>query len=228
MATFANSPIGFNPLFPSPITHTIEYEPTIDLAEAQLILHAKSLASSLPPAKEISGMMDSMKINCLRKGKIQTAGNGMRYLVAVDGTRPAHNAFLRVLEMAKPGDHVFVVTAWRDRLPSQFRDPKAQILLQYQLWKAARNISNGYLKFLKDKLISPGEEENEDLEREIEKVEYTVLFPRCTDISFLLLSLVKQYNINLLAMGRSTNSSNIGAHTKYCQFNGTCSILMTR
>ena len=84
------------------ISQRIEYKIEKDAWKILMVEH--------PSTSELQDMKKLNKVNCLHKGNFD-ACTGKRYMICIDGTKSAKEAFQNVLKLVDPSkDHVFVVT----------------------------------------------------------------------------------------------------------------------
>jgi len=165
---------------------------------------------------EIAEIKKLNRVNCLHRGKFENC-SGKIYMVAVDGTKSADEAFEHTLKLLNPEDHLFFVTV-RERLPDQEEiDEESSTVLRYQLWRAAAGIITSY----QDKLFAMKT-----------KIEFTSVMPEAWDAREVLCALARRYKVDVLVVAKHKKgelrhkSRYFRSFSTYVVKNSKCSVVV--
>jgi len=191
---------------------------TIEEAEHKIGKDAwKILMVEQPTDKELAEMKKLNRVNCLHKGNFDSC-TGKRYMVCIDGTKSAKDAFFNVMKLVDPErDHVFIVTVRERAVADDFYDDHNKAILIHKLWRAAAGIVNTY----QDELVRLFEG----------KLEYTSIMPEAFDAREMVCALAKKYKADVLVIGKHKDnevrhsSKYFRSFQKYCQGHARCTVM---
>eukprot|EP01119_Soliformovum_irregulare_P006827 TRINITY_DN19249_c0_g1_i1.p1 TRINITY_DN19249_c0_g1~~TRINITY_DN19249_c0_g1_i1.p1 ORF type:complete len:227 (-),score=61.31 TRINITY_DN19249_c0_g1_i1:122-802(-) len=137
----------------------------------------------------IDQMNQEVKINCWQKGDSVNV-TGKRIMVAIDGSKDTHRAITTAIAKANPGDHLFVVMAFK-KFHDEWMSPAENTVISHAIWKEVANLCRSF----EQPLIDSG-------------FDYTLAWvPAKFSRKVLLVVLARQWKIQCLVMSKHRRDS---------------------